>query len=335
MKTLVTGGTGFLGSHIVERLLEQGNEVRVLARKTSDISHLQTTGAEIVVGDIVDYDSLVPAVKGVDVVYHAAARVMPGWGSWKQFKDAIIKGTEDMLKASVEAGVSRFLHVSTGTVHGKHCQGDIPACENSPRHVDFCPNSYYDYAKLQAEDLVFDYHNQGKIPVSMIRIGTIYGPRDRLLADRVYRQVSPPVIVWPGNTNPRYSIVHVSDAVDLAIMIATSDHAIGQVYNVADSREIRLREFADAMARAMGSRKLHVTIPYALGYIWCSIMEGWSRLRRVEELPYLTRSGLKFVNQSLYLDGTRAREELGWEPKISLEEGTRLYVEWRRSQGKK
>ncbi len=80
MKSLVTGAKGYLGIHIVERLLEQGHEVRALARKTSDIRHLKTTGAEIVFGDIEDYDSLVPAVDGVDVVFHAAARVMPGWG---------------------------------------------------------------------------------------------------------------------------------------------------------------------------------------------------------------------------------------------------------------
>jgi len=332
MKTLVTGGTGFLGSHLVERLLEQGHEVRALARSSSDISHLKTTAAEIVIGDIEDYDSLLPAVEGVDVVYHAAARVTPGWGAWKRFISAIVTGTENMLKASAEAGVSRFLHISTGTVHGKHCEGDTPACESTARYVVFGPDSYYDYAKLQAEDLAFEYHKQGKIPVSMIRIGVIYGPRDRLLADRVFRQISLPVIVWPGELNPRYSVVHVSDAVDLAILAATSDKAKGQVYNVAADGEIRLRDFAAAMVRATGSKKLQITIPYAVGYAWCTLVEGWARLRRVKEMPFLTRSAMKFLNKPLYLDGTKAGEELGWKPKVSMEEGTRRYIEWRRAQ---
>ncbi|MCJ7807976.1 MAG: SDR family NAD(P)-dependent oxidoreductase, partial [Dehalococcoidia bacterium] len=82
MKALVTGATGFIGSHIVERLLEQGHEVRALARKTSNLSHLKSTDADIVFGDIEDYDSLVSVVDGIDVVFHAAARVMPGWGKW-------------------------------------------------------------------------------------------------------------------------------------------------------------------------------------------------------------------------------------------------------------
>ena len=161
MRTLVTGGTGFFGSHLIERLLEQGNEVIALARKTSNISHLKTTAATIIIGDVEDYNSLLPAFEGVDIVYHAAARVTPGWGTWDMFYSSIVKGTENMLQASAEARVSRFLHVSTGTVHGKHCEGDTPVCESTPRDAVFSTYSYYDYAKLQAEDIALEYHNQG------------------------------------------------------------------------------------------------------------------------------------------------------------------------------
>jgi nucleoside-diphosphate-sugar epimerase len=333
--TLVTGATGFLGSHLVERLLEQGHEVRVLARKTSNTSHLKTTSARIFFGDVENYDSLLPAVKGVDIVFHAAARVMPGWGAWKWFESSIIKGTDNMLKASAEAGVPRFLHVSTGSVHGKLCEGDMPLSESTPCSVVFCPEAYYDFAKVEAEKVAFDYHKKGKIQVSMIRIATIYGPRDRLLADRVYRQMSAPIVVWPGNSDPKYSIVYVTDAADLAILVANSEQAQGEVYNVSPPYAIRLREFAAAMLKAMGKPKLQVSIPYSVAYVSCTLMEMWSRLRRAKEMPYLTRSGLHFVNKGIYLDGTKARVELGWTPKVSLEEGTRRYVQWRLAQSKK
>ncbi len=333
MRTLVTGATGFLGSHLVERLLESGYEVRTLARKSSNTRHLRQTGAEIVVGDVEDYESLPPAVKDVDIVFHAAARVTPGWGPWKWFHSSIVSGTENMLKASAEAGVTRFLHVSTGAVHGEHCEGRTPACESTTRCVEFAEDTYYDYAKLKAEDVAFECHERGNVPVSMIRIGAIYGPRDRLLADRVYRQMSPPIVVWPGSADPKYSIVYVTDAADLAIKAATDDRAIGGVYNVAPRQVITLRQFAAAMVAAMGSKKVEVSIPYSVAYAWCALMEGWSRLRRVREMPYLTRASLKFLKKGLYLDGSKAYEELGWEPKVSLEEGTRLYVEWRHKQG--
>jgi len=332
MKVLVTGGTGFLGSHFVERLLARGDKVLALARKTSDITHLKTTGAQIIIGDVEDYDSLLPAVKGVNIVYHAAARVTPGWGTWKLFESSIIKGTDNMLSASVAAGVTRFLHVSTGTVNGKLCEGDTPACESTPYDVAFSRDAYYDFAKKQAEEVATRYHKEGKIQVSMIRVGAVYGPRDRLLADRVYRHVSLPVIVWPGKSNPKYSIVYASDVADFAILVATSQRAIGEIYNVAPMYEVPLRQFTTAMIKAVGGPKLEITMPYSVAYIWCTLMEEWAKLRRVEEMPYLTRSSLKFVNRGVYLDGSKARDELGWQPRISIEEGTKLYVQWRRSQ---
>lgn len=338
MKALVTGGTGLLGSYLVERLQEQGHQVRALARRTSDISHLKTTGAEIVFGDIEDYDSLPPAVEGVDVVFHAAAKVTPGWGSWQEFEASIVKGTENLLRASAEAGVSRFLYVSSGSIYGKNCWGDNCADESTPCELPpLSYDTYYDYAKLQAEKLVLDYHKQGKLKVTVIRPGMIYGPRDRLHTDRVYRHMSMmrPLIVWPGKSNPWSAHVFVADVADYAILAATSDRAVGQVYNVAPPNADRFRDYANAMIRAQGGPRLQLTIPYALGYLWCALMEGWARLRRMKEQPYLTRSGLRFLNKGMFINGSKARRELGWEPKVSMDDGNRLYVQWRRSQRKK
>jgi len=336
MKALVTGATGFIGSHIVERLLEQGHEVRALARKTSDLSHLNTTGAEIVFGDIEDYDSLLSAVDGIDVVFHAAARVMPGWGKWEDFERETINGTENILRASAEAGVSRFVYVSSGTVMGEASYCEIPADESTPCEISiFRYDTFYDHAKLQAEKLCLDWHKEGKIPVTVTRPCMVYGPRDRLLSDKTYRQFNVPVVVWPGKANPRTAIVHVTDVADCIILAATSDKAVGEIYNIAPTEVIWFRDYGDAMIRALGGRKIQISIPYSVGYLWCSCMEGWAHLKRQKELPYLTRSGVRFLNQGMHIDGSKARSELGWEPKISIEEGTKQYVAWRREQEKK
>jgi len=332
MKTLVTGGTGFLGSHLVETLLAQGHEVRALARTTSDTSHLETTGAELVYGDIEDYDSLPPAVKGVETVFHAAGRVTPGWGKWQEFESSIVKGTENVLKASAEAGVSRFLYLSSHSVYGKLSCSDTPVDESAPCEVAFTRDTYYDYAKLKAEELVFDYHNQGRIKVTVIRPAMIHGIRDRMNTDRIYRHLARRIIVWPGKSNPRCAPVYASDVAELAVLAANSDKAIGQVYNVAPPGEIWFQEYCDAMIRAQGGRRLKVTMPYSLAYIFCALMEGWARLRRAKKAPYLTRSSIRFANEGQFVDGSKARMELGWEPKVSMEEGCRLYVQWWRSQ---
>ena len=336
MKTLVTGSTGLVGSALVERLLARGHEVRALARKTSDLSHLKTTRAEIVFGDITDYDTLPPIVKGIELVFHAAAKVTPGWGSWKEYEKTTVQGTENMLRASAAAGVKRFLQVSSHMVYGDACQkGDVPADENTPCEAGKTPPTFYDYSKMLAEQACWEHHRQGKIQVSMIRIVSAYGPRDRLLADRVYKQTSFPIVFWPGNANPRYSIVYVSDIADLAILAATSDKAIGQVYNVAGPQPVRLKDFAKAMAKAQGGPKIWVTIPYSVTCFFAALMEDFAKLRRAKGMPFMNRYYMKQVRKEGYLDGSKAKTELGWVPQTSLEEGTKQYVQWRKQKNKR
>lgn len=332
MKALVTGSTGCVGSALVERLIEKGYSVRALVRKTSDLSHLKTTEAELVFGDVQDNESLEPAVHGVDIVFHAAAKVTPGWGTWEEFERTTVKGTQNLLDASAKAKVPRFLQVSSYTVYEASCRkSETPVDESTPCSVAFTPETYYDYAKLLAEQACWDYHKQGKIRVAMIRIGSVYGPRDRLLADRIYRYVSFPIVLWPGKVDPRYAVVHASDVADLAILAATSEKAVGQAYNVAPPEPIRLKAFAEAMIRAQGGRRIRGTMPYSVAYVWCALMEGIAKLRRAKEMPFLNRYSIEIMQTECCMDGSKARQELGWEPRISAEEGTRQYVEWRRA----
>jgi len=332
MKAAVTGSTGLVGSHLVEALLEQGHEVRALARQTSDTSHLKTTGADIIIGDVEDYDSLKPLVQGVDIVYHAAAKVMPGWGKWEEFESCIVNGTENMLDASIEAGVSRFIYFSSEDVYGENLFGETPADESTPTEVECTPYTYYCYAKLLADRMVREYHEQGRIPVTILRLCGVYGPRDRLLTDRFYGLVNSPIVIWPGKSNPRTTLGYVTDVVQSAILASTSEKAAGEVYNVAPPEEQRWGQFADAIARALGKSTRRWSIPMKPVYAAAFFMELWARLWRFREPPFLTRADLRLFEKGINLGGAKVRGELGWEPEVSLEEGTRRYVEWRRAQ---
>jgi len=300
----------------VERLIAKGYEVRALARKTSDLSHLKTTGAEIVFGNVKEYDTLPPVVKGIDIVFHCAAKVTPGWGPWPEYEANTVKGTQNMLKASTAAGVKRFLQVSSLTVYGDACQkGNVPADERTPCEACKTPGTYYDYAKLIAEQACWEYHKQGKIEVSVIRIGAAYGPRDRLLADRNYVNTVMPIVMWPGSCNPRYSVVHTYDIAELAILAATSDKGVGQVYNVAGPDVVTLRDFARAMAKAQGGPKIWVTLPYSVAYLLAGLMEDFAKLRRAKGMPFLNRYSMRQLRKEGYLDGSKAKNELGWVPR--------------------
>ncbi len=336
MKTLVTGSTGCVGTAFVERLLAKGYEVRALARKTSDLSYLKSTKAEIVFGDVTQYDTLPPAVKGIDIVFHCAAKVTPGWGPWSEFEAITVEGTKNTLKAASEAGVKRFLQVSSVTTYGDAGQkGDALVDENTPCEACKTPASYYDYAKRLADEACWEYHKQSKIKVSMIRIGIAYGPRDRLTADRCYIQTLIPIVAWPGKANPRFAVVHTKDVAELAILAATSDKAIGEVYNVAGPELVRMKEVTIAMAKAQGGPKIVITVPFTLGYVGAVLIEGVAKLVGTKSTPFLNRNIMLQLSKEGALNGTKARNELGWAPQISLEEGCRQYVQWRKHRNKK
>jgi nucleoside-diphosphate-sugar epimerase len=219
-------------------------------------------------------------------------------------------------------------------VYGKACCRGIPADESTACEVDFKPENYYDYAKLETDRLAFKFHDGGSFQVCVIRPGWVYGPRDRLLSDRVYRQLHMPIVALPGTANPRIPLVYATDVADCALRAATSDRAAGQVYNVAPPYEVRFRDFIGAMARAFGRPEPRILIPFSIAYGACAIAEAWARVRRVKEMPFVTRSAIRYSNTEVLADASKAREELGWEPKVSVEEGTRLYAEWRQSQSR-
>ena len=335
MKVLVTGATGLLGSHLVERLLEQGHQVRALARKTSDISHLKTTGAKIMFASLDGSNDILPAVRDMDAVIHTAARVMPGWGTWEDFESTAVKGTKNLLEACVKAGVKRFVYVSSVTVMGKNCLKDVPADESSSCEIGpLCQHTFYDWSKLLGEQAALEFHKQGKVNVTVVRPGMMYGPRCRLLTDRIFRFVKTfPIVFLPGKANAKTALVYVTDVADCVIMAATSDKAAGQIYNVAPAHEVRYRDFVEALAKAMGKPGFHITMPLFVIHAVGAVTELWAKLRKSKNLPFLTRADVRFLKEGMNIDGSKAMRDLGWEPKVSIEEGTRLYVQWRKGQG--
>lgn len=333
MKVLVTGATGFLGSHIVDSLKKNGHEVRALARRTSNLSHLKEVGAEIVFGDVGDYESLLAAVSGVDVVIHAAAIVMPGWGRWEDYEKANVNGTKNTLDASEKVGVKRFVYISSFTVIGDACAGGHPVDETEPCNLACVPDTYYDYAKMLGEQMALDYHKHGRMSVSVIRPGMIYGPRDRYIADRFHWLVHLPVSFFPGRGNPRAPLIYVADVADCSVLAATSEKAAGEVYHAVPDGDVRWRQLASAMAKASGKPDRRISIPVWLLHGSGVVMEWWGKLLRMKQPPLFTRAAARFFTDDMTVDGSKARRELGWEPRVSIEEGCQLYVQWRRSQG--
>jgi nucleoside-diphosphate-sugar epimerase len=142
-----------------------------------------------------------------------------------------------------------------------------------------------------------------------------------------------PISFFPGRGNPRAPIIYVSDVADCSVLAATSEKAAGEVYHVVPHSEIRWRHLASAMAKAAGKPDRRISIPVWLLYGSGVLLEWWGKLLRMKHPPLFTRAAARFFTEDMNVDGSKAKRDLGWEPKISIDEGCKLYVQWRRSQG--
>src|SRR6266511_1401416 len=208
MFALVTGSTGFLGSHLVERLRAAGHRVRALARNPNRARFLEGTGAEVVLGDVTVPASLAPAVEGVDVVFHTAALVT-NWAPWPAFLATTVAGTENLLEAAARAAVARFVHVSTIRVYDdRYCRRHGVVREDAPHGKrGFRHFGHYSRAKVLAEAAVWRWAS--RLPVSVVRPAWIYGPRDESILPPLVRFLRSPGARWPCRTDPCADPIYV------------------------------------------------------------------------------------------------------------------------------
>jgi len=323
-KVLVTGATGFAGSHLTKRLLSEGWDVRVLARPTSDTSRLELVGVEILTGDVTDEAVVRRAVKGINTVYHLAAVFrlagLPDDAYWA----TNYHGTRNMLRASLDAGVRRFIHCSTVGVHG-HIEKP-PADENAP----YNPGDVYQRSKCEAEREALRYYEEHGLPVTVIRPAGIYGPGD-LRWLKLFRSIAGRRFVMLGSGDTFIHLVYISDLVDAFRLAADNPNAVGKVYIAAGERYVTLNELAGIIARVVGVPAPWLKVPVRPVRVLSGICEDVCRALRLE--PPIFRRRVDFFVKNRAFDITRAKAELGYSPKVDMDEGVTRTASWYREQG--
>lgn len=337
MQTLVTGATGFLGSHIVERLLARGDSVRALVRATSDTAFLKSRGVDLVTGDITEPESLPPAFKDVDVVYHAAANVSD-WGPWSEFRRITIKGTRNMLRAAGEAKVGRFLHVSSDAVY-KFSDLRKGVDEKTPVETHFGPLDYYRRSKTAAERLARKAQAQGVVPVSIVRPALILGERDAAMLPGVLAFIKSSTAAYIGNAKNQLPCVYAGDVADLCILAANADDAVGEIYNAVNEEYVTQRDLFEAAAEFAGLTPPKRSLPLRALYTIAAGMEAAARLRGLpagqagwSHRPELTRFAVNLLGVDYVESNEKARSQLGWRAEVDMRESVRRSVEWSRSR---
>ena len=324
MKALVTGGTGFVGSHLVSRLVRKGESVKVLARRSSNTDYLKKLNVEIHVGDVTDKKSVRTAVEGADLVYHIAALFRQARFPDEVFRQVNVEGTQNMLEASYEEGVKRFVHCSTVGVLGHIA--DPPADETYP----YNPGDAYQRSKCEGEKIALKFFQDKKFPVVVARPAAVYGPGDMRLF-RLFKYVSSGRIIILGNGEPFYHLVYVEDLVTGFELCAQKENAIGQVYILGGDKYLTLDELIDLIAEVLGVSlsKIHLPVfPFKALSILC---EKVCISLGVE--PPLHRRRVDFFTKSRAFDISKAKKELGYKPEFDLETGLRLTAEWYREKG--
>lgn len=324
---LVTGATGLLGSHIVEKLVTAGKPVRALVRPTSDTSFIDTLGVEKAIGDITEPESLPEALKGVHTVYHAAAQV-GDWGPWRQFVAISIDGTRNMLAAASRAGVGRFLHVSSISAYG-HPDGEgLVLDESAPLGVGMHRWSYYSRAKAAAEKLVWAAHERGDVPVTVVKPSWLYGPRDRASMPRLIRAIKSRKARLIGDGSNRLNLVYAGNEAEGCILAATKEQAAGESYNLSSDGSITQGQYMNKIAECVGAEPVTTKAPYGIVHSVAFVMELMGHMFNRKDPPLVTRYSVWLMGRRCFFSADKARRELGWKATVGYDEGIETSVRW-------
>lgn len=322
MTVLVTGASGFLGGHLTAALLARGEKVRVLARRTSNLVDIDVDRVEVAQGSLQEPKSLKAACDGVELVYHCAG-MSADWGAWDDFYATNVAGTQSLLAAARDAGsVKRFLHISTTDVYGY----PTTACQESYGIRDI--GLPYNRSKGLGEKAVWEISESSKLPVTVIRPVTIYGPRSKDFVIEVAKLLLEGSMMFVNHGASRAGLLYVENAAEGIIAASRSDATVGRAYNLRDAGDQTWAEYVRDLARGIGAKPPWLDLPASVASGIGRAMEGvWGTLK-LGGRPLLTRHSTYLLSRDQGYPIDRAQRDFGFESKISYEEGVARCVAW-------
>jgi nucleoside-diphosphate-sugar epimerase len=316
MKTLVTGGGGFLGRYIVEQLLARGDEVTVFSR--NDYPELSKMGVTLIQGDITQTPSVLHACAGMDIIFHVAAR--PGvWGTWDEFYQPNVIGTQNVVAACQELGVSKLVFTSSPSVvfdNSDHHGND----ESLPYPLEF--ENIYSHTKALAEQVVLKANGKQGLLTVALRPHLIFGPRDTQLLPRLIARAKAGRLIQVGDGTNKVDITYVEDAARAHLLagdaLKPDSPVAGSVYFISQDEPVLLWPWIGQLLNELNLPPIKRKIPKSIARAIGGLMElGYYTLRLSSEPP-MTRFLGSVLAMNHYYDISKAKQDFGYQPQFTM-----------------
>jgi dihydroflavonol-4-reductase len=322
MNVLITGGTGFIGSHLALACLDKGDGVKVFGQENTEAEKqnrklLEDRGIGVINASVTNREQVFQAVESMDVVYHLAAVQHEMNVPDQKFWDVNVNGTKNFLEASVKAGVKRFIHGSTIGVYGSALEGTLD--ENSPVR----PDNIYGITKLEGEKMVTSF--EGQVPYVIIRISETYGPGDRRLL-KLFKAIKKKTFFLIGNGKNIHHPIYIDDLVQGLYLSACVEQAAGQVFVLPGKAPLSTREMVDAIADAVGVKTPRLRAPLWPFLLLATSMELTMRPLGIQ--PPLHRRRMDFFKKSFLFSQERSARVLGFIPQYDFRQGAAAVANW-------
>lgn len=317
MKTLVTGATGFIGTHLVKTLVEKGRDVRCLVRKTSNTQYLKDSGVELYYGDLLSKDSLKGIANGINIVYHLAGEVYSN--RCRDYYKINVSGTKNLLEECLPANIERFIYLSSIAAVGP--SSGILLTEQSPCR----PVNPYGKSKLETEKILVNYFDRFGFPIVILRAPIVYGPLGQHnIITKILNMISKGRFFFVGDGKNLRSLCYVDNLIQGLTRIEKCENSIGEIYFISDERPYTFNEIFQIIAEQFEKNLHDGYLPYWIGQI-CGFA-----CKSVAMLGFYSLSLNAIWNMTLDMacDISKAEKELNYKPRIKFKEGIKKTIKY-------
>jgi nucleoside-diphosphate-sugar epimerase len=328
MNMLVTGGTGFLGKALARRLVKEGHHITIIGRNEQVGRQLEAEGMTFVQADLSDQEAMIKACQQKDYVFHCGALSSP-WGKYYDFYQTNVSGTKNIIAGCKEHHVKRLIHVSTPSIYAYYSNREnITEDSSLPKRLI----NHYAQTKYLAEQEIDQAYENG-LPVITIRPRAIFGPGDNAIIPRLIEandKIGVPII---NDGRALIDFTYIDNVVDALLLCMNSpEHTLGQKYNITNGHPMLLRDILEKLFKSLYINWNKRKVNYHFLFLLASCMELFYKTFMLKKEPVLTKYTVSVLSHTQTLNIDAAKNDLGYEPRVSIDEGIQEFSKWWKEQ---